>query len=119
MPSVSAIRTSSATIQPESLHDSQTARCLVSIVQVLPSSTTDLLRNTQFVAPPARKRAAVLFLPTPALRDLLHRRPRAPLLPAAHAPIASAGATVAGWAIFLPLVQRALSTAHDFCGLRL
>src|SRR5262245_50132285 len=28
-----------------------------------------------------------------------------------------AGATVAGWAIFLPLDQRALFTAHDFCGL--
>jgi len=28
-----------------------------------------------------------------------------------------AGATVAGWLIFLPLDQRALSTAHDFCGL--
>jgi len=28
-----------------------------------------------------------------------------------------AGATVAGWVIFLPLDQRALSTAHDFCGL--
>ena len=28
-----------------------------------------------------------------------------------------AGATVAGWAFFLPLDQRALFTAHDFCGL--
>jgi len=28
-----------------------------------------------------------------------------------------AGATVAGWVIFLPLDQRALFTAHDFCGL--
>src|SRR5262245_30263286 len=28
-----------------------------------------------------------------------------------------AGATVAGWVSFLPLDQRALSTAHDFCGL--
>src|SRR6516225_2818124 len=29
------------------------------------------------------------MLADPALRDLLHRRPRAPPLPAAHAPIAS------------------------------
>ena len=28
-----------------------------------------------------------------------------------------AGATVAGWVSFLPLDQRALSTAHEFCGL--
>ena len=28
-----------------------------------------------------------------------------------------AGAIVAGWVIFLLLDQRALSTAHDFCGL--
>ena len=30
-----------------------------------------------------------------------------------------AGATVAGWVSFLPLDQRALSTAHEFCGLAL
>ena len=28
-----------------------------------------------------------------------------------------AGATVAGWVIFLPLDQRALFTAHEICGL--
>jgi len=30
-----------------------------------------------------------------------------------------AGATVAGWVSFLPLDQRALSTAHEFCGLEM
>jgi hypothetical protein len=39
----------------------------------------------------------------------LARQPTLRLLPA--------GATVAGWDIFLPLDQRALFTAHDSCGL--
>jgi hypothetical protein len=54
------------------------------------------------------------MLADPALRDLLHQRPGVPPLPAAHAPIASGWSNSAGWVIFLPLDQRALSTAHDF-----